>query len=133
MTANAKPTILIVHGGWHVPESYEKLTSALESAGYEVHVPRLPSTNDVRPPNADLSTDTVLVRSYAESLVRAGRTVVAIAHSYGGQVTSNSLYGLGIETRSAKGLKGGVSHLIYMTGYAVPEGISSKSHLDGVA
>lgn len=43
----AKPTLVIVHGGWHIPESYEKLVGALETAGYEVHCPRLPSTNQV--------------------------------------------------------------------------------------
>jgi len=44
-----KPTLVIIHGGWHVPESYEKLVVALEKAGYEVHCPRLPSTNQVCP------------------------------------------------------------------------------------
>ncbi|TGJ81573.1 hypothetical protein E0Z10_g7196 [Xylaria hypoxylon] len=122
MTAQTKPTIVIVHGGWHIPEHYDKLVTALESADYEVHVPRLPSTNGPRPPNADLDSDTALVRSYVESLVRAGRTVAAILHSYGGQVGSNALYGLGVDARAAQGLKGGVSHLIYMTAYAVPEG-----------
>lgn len=130
MSRYLKQCILIVHRGWHIPESYAKLTSALESAGYEVHVPRLVSANEARPPNADLSTYTALVRSYAESLIRAGRTVVAIAHSDGGQVASNSLYGLGTEERSAKGQKGGISHLIYMTEYAVLEGVSSKLRLD---
>jgi hypothetical protein len=43
----AKPTLIIIPGGWHVPESYEKLVGALETAGYEVHCPRLPSTNQV--------------------------------------------------------------------------------------
>lgn len=79
--------------------------------------------NEARPPNAGLSDDTGLVRSYVESLVRAGRTVVAIGHSYGGHVASNALHGLGADARAAKGLKGGVSHLIYMAGYAVPEGV----------
>lgn len=59
-----------------------------------------------------------------ESLVRAGRSVVAIAHSDGGQVASNALYGLGVDARAAKGLKGGVSHLVYMAGFAVPEGVA---------
>ncbi|KAJ2990995.1 hypothetical protein NUW58_g2690 [Xylaria curta] len=117
-----RPTLVIVHGGWHVPKSYNKLVVALEAEGYEVHVPRLPSTNQVRPPNADLESDTSLVRGYVESLVRAGRNVVALMHSYGGQVGSNALYGLGAETRAAQGLEGGVCHLIYMTAYAVPEG-----------
>lgn len=89
-----------------------------------MHCPRLLSANEVRPPNAGLSDDTALVRGYVESLVRAGRHVVAIAHSYGGQVASNALYGLGTDARAAKGLNGGVSHLIYMTGYAVPEGVA---------
>ncbi|KAI1641856.1 alpha/beta-hydrolase [Daldinia loculata] len=124
MATTTKPTIIIIHGGWHVPESYEDLITALELAGYEVHVPRLPSINQVRPPNADLSDDTALIRSYVESLVRAGRTVVALTHSYGGQVGTNALYGLGLEARSSKGLKGGVSRLIYMTAYAGTEGTS---------
>ncbi|KAG8163942.1 hypothetical protein KVR01_005860 [Diaporthe batatas] len=124
MATTTKPTILIIHGGWHTPASYEKLISALEASGYEVHCPRLLSANEVRPPNAGLADDTALVRSYAESLVRAGHRVVAIAHSYGGQVASNALYGLGTDARAAKGLKGGVSHLVYLCGYAVPEGIA---------
>jgi alpha-beta hydrolase superfamily lysophospholipase len=49
--AASKPTIVIIHGGWHVPESYEKLMSALRNANYEVHCPRLPSTNLVSSPH----------------------------------------------------------------------------------
>lgn len=89
-----------------------------------MHCPRLLSVNEARPPNAVLSDDTALVRSYVESLVRAGRSIVAIAHSYGGHVASNALYGLGIDARAAKGLKGGVSHLIFMAGFAVAEGVA---------
>lgn len=124
MSVTEKPTILIITGAFHVPEGYGKLTTALEEAGYEVHVPRLPSNNGTRPPNADLADDTALIRSYASSLVRAGRHVLVIAHSYGGQVCSNSLYGLGLEARSKQGLKGGVSQLIYMTAGAMVEGKS---------
>lgn len=43
MADATKPVIVIVHGAWHVPASYDKLTKGLEAAGYEVHVPRLPS------------------------------------------------------------------------------------------
>ncbi|KAJ4397569.1 hypothetical protein N0V93_001800 [Gnomoniopsis smithogilvyi] len=119
-----KPTILIITGAFHVPEGYAKLTAALEEAGYEVHVPRLPSNNGKRPPNADLADDTALIRSYASSLIRAGRHVLVIAHSYGGQVCSNSLCGLSVDARAARGLKGGVSQLIYMTAGAMVEGKS---------
>ncbi|EEA24321.1 hypothetical protein TMatcc_007408 [Talaromyces marneffei ATCC 18224] len=122
--AASKPTIVIIHGGWHVPESYEKLISVLRNANYEVHCPRLPSTNQSRPPNADLYTDSDLVRTYVSSLVQAGRSVVALLHSYGGQVGTDALVGLGQATRTKEGLSGGVSHLIYLAGYAVAEGVA---------
>ena len=79
-----KPTLILIHGGWQVPSTYSKFTMPLRSAGYEVHVPRLPSMNEMRPPNANLADDTKFIRAYVESLVDAGRTVVAIMHSYGG-------------------------------------------------
>ncbi|RYP66882.1 hypothetical protein DL771_007539 [Monosporascus sp. 5C6A] len=120
--ASSKPTLVLIHGAWHVPSSYYKLTSSLKHAGYEVHVPRLPSMNEARPPNTNLSTDTDLVHSYVESLVDAGRTVVAIMHSYGGQVGTNGLCGLGLASRSEKGLPGGVSKLIYMCAFAMLAG-----------
>ncbi|KAI2636667.1 alpha/beta-hydrolase [Xylaria nigripes] len=124
MAPETKPTLLIVHGAWHVPDHYYKLRDVLESQGYEVHIPALPSNNGMQPPNADMYTDILHVRGYAESLVRAGRTVVAILHSYGGQVASNALHGLGVEARAKQGRRGGVSHLIYMTAYALLEGMS---------
>lgn len=129
MAATTRPTILFVHGFWGVPATYGKLTNALRSAGFEVHIPRLPSMNESRPPNSDLITDSDLVRSYATSLVEAGRDVAVLMHSYGGQVGSNSLYGLSKKARSAKGLTGGISHLIYMAAFALPEG---KSMIDKV-
>ena len=120
--ADTKPTIVLIHGGWHIPSTYSKFTSLLKSAGYEVHVPRLPSTNETRPPNTDLNTDTAMIQGYVESLVDAGRLVVAIMHSYGGQVGTNALYGLGVKNRTERGLPGGVFHLIYMCAFALPEG-----------
>ncbi|KAK8003059.1 kinase-like domain-containing protein [Apiospora arundinis] len=126
-TSSRKPTIVIVHGGWHVPSSYSKLADLLRSSGLEVHIPRLPSMNEIRPPNSDLATDTQLIRSYVESLVEAGRSVIAVLHSYGGQVGSNALVGLGLEARAKAGLEGGVSHLIYMCAFAMPEGGSMVS------
>jgi dienelactone hydrolase len=60
--AAAKPTIVLISGAWHVSSTYPKLTDALKVAGYEVHAPQLPSVNGARPPNADLTTDTALIR-----------------------------------------------------------------------
>lgn len=84
MTADNKPTIVIIGGAFHTPASYNELASALRVSGFEVHVPPLPTCNGARPPNADLWDDTKLIHSYVESLILAGRTVVPIGHSYGG-------------------------------------------------
>jgi len=123
--ATTKPVIVLIHGGWHKPTTYEKFTDTLKSAGHEVEVPALPSMNGSRPPNADLNTDTAFIRNHVERLVNTGRTVVAIMHSYGGQVGTNALHGLGANARAGK--PGGVAHLIYMCAFALPEGKSMMS------
>ncbi|KAH7390821.1 Alpha/beta hydrolase fold-1 [Phaeosphaeria sp. MPI-PUGE-AT-0046c] len=123
------PTILLIGGGWHVPQSYHKLTTQLQSNGYKVHVPVLPSMNQSRPPTADLNTDTDHVRSFAADLVDKGLEVVVLMHSYGGQIGTNALHGLGLEVRAKEGRKGGVSHLIYLAASAFSEG---KAMIDGV-
>lgn len=86
--------VLLIGGGWHTPQSYSKLTKQLQSIGYEVHVPTLPSTRQSRPPNADLNTDTDHVRSVVESLVNKDLDLVVLMHSYGGQIGTNALHGM---------------------------------------
>jgi pimeloyl-ACP methyl ester carboxylesterase len=127
--STAIPQILIVGGGWHTPQGYEKLSEQLRSAGYDVHVPALPSVSASRPPTADLYSDTEHIRSVAVSLVEQGHEVVVLMHSYGGQVGTNALHGLGVESRRKEGKAGGVPHLIYLTAYAIVEG---KAMIDGV-
>lgn len=124
-----KPILVIIPGAFSSPECYSKLTSALEAHEYEVHVPSLLTNNESRPPNGDLKDDTALARSYVRSLITKGCSVVCIGHSYGGQVMTNALYGLGLEDRSAQGLEGGVSALIYLAGFALPEGQSTFDNL----
>jgi len=94
------PAILIIGGGWHTPQSYSALTKQLELAGYDVHVPNLPSMNGSRPPNADLANDTDHVRSIAEGLVNEGSDLVVFMHSYGGQVGTNALHGASVRCTS---------------------------------
>jgi pimeloyl-ACP methyl ester carboxylesterase len=100
--ASQAPVILVVGGGWHTPQSYHTLTTHLEYAGYAVHVPTLPSMNGSRPPNADLNSDTVHVRSVTKNHVEAGHDITVLMHSYGGQIGTNALYDLGLEHRKKK-------------------------------
>lgn len=127
--APTKPILIIIPGGWHVPSRYNKLQSALETAGYAVQIPALPSVSEARPPVAGLSIDTAFMRAYTEKLIDGGHTVAVIMHSYSGQVGTNALCGLGVDARKAEGKPGGVSQLIYMTAFAVTEG---KAMIDKV-
>ncbi len=119
-----KPTILIIAGAWHTPASYERLPTALRSEGYEVHVPQLPSITNTRPPVADLYADSAFIRSYATGLVEAGRSLIVLMHSYGGQVGTNALHGLSQHTRAQQCQPGGIIRLVYMCAFALPKGTS---------
>ncbi|KAH6665119.1 Alpha/beta hydrolase fold-1 [Halenospora varia] len=127
--ASDKPSIVLLHGGWHTPKTYSKLTTALNMAGYQVYTPQLPSISNERPPKSDLTTDTAFVRDYVTNLADLGETLIVLMHSYGGQVGTNSLYGLGINERAKEGKQGGVAQLIYMCAFALTEG---KSMVDKI-
>ncbi|KAH7086403.1 Alpha/beta hydrolase fold-1 [Paraphoma chrysanthemicola] len=127
--SDSTPVVLLIPGGWHTPQSYDKLTHILTVASYDVHVHSLPSMNGSRPPNADLASDTDHIRSVAKSLVDDGHEVVVLMHSYGGQIGTNALHGLGINQRKEQGLSGGVTHLIYLAAHVAQEG---KAMIDGV-
>ncbi|RAK93464.1 hypothetical protein BO79DRAFT_206450 [Aspergillus costaricaensis CBS 115574] len=124
----SKPEVVLVGGGWHYPESYVKFRTALESQlGLTVHVPQLPTMNGSRPPNADLYSDSDAIRQIVTELADAGRSLVVIMHSYGGQVGTNALAGLGAGVRKQQGLSGGVIQLIYVGAHALKEGKSGMS------
>jgi pimeloyl-ACP methyl ester carboxylesterase len=129
MSSPASPIVLIIPGGWHKPQSYIKLHDALGSAGFRVSMPELPSANGSRPPIADLATDTAHLRATVEELVKQGDEVIALMHSYGGQIGTNALASFSIANRQKAGLKGGVRDLVYMSACAVSEG---KSMMDMV-
>jgi len=70
------------------------------------------------------------MRKYVGDLVDSGRTVTVVMHSYGGQVGTNALYDMGVESRSRENLSGGVSLLIYMCAFALPENGSLMKKVD---
>lgn len=120
--ATSTPDIILVSGAWHQPESYAKFRIALEAQGLTVHIPRLTTMNGERPPTTDLYTDSAAIRKFVTGLADAGRSLVVLMHSYGGQVGTEAIAGLGAETRQQQGLSGGVVKLVYIAGVANEEG-----------
>jgi hypothetical protein len=43
--SHSKPVILLIAGGWCTPKRYSQLIQLPSSAGYDVHVPSIPSMN----------------------------------------------------------------------------------------
>ncbi|KAJ5094502.1 alpha/beta-hydrolase [Penicillium angulare] len=121
-TSLPKPEILLIAGSWHTPAQYTKFRTILESKGLTVHIPRLPTISSVQPPTADLTTDTEFIRKYVTELADAGRYVIILMHSTGGQSGTNALKDLGTESRVQKGLPGGVTRLVYISALACVEG-----------
>ena len=62
------------------------------------------------------------MRRLVEMLCDQGQTIIMILHSYGGVVGCNALEGLDVKTRAARGLKGGVAHLVAMAAHLHPRG-----------
>lgn len=78
------------------------------------------------PQTGDLHSDTAHIRKAAEAIIHTGHKLIALAHSYGGQVCSNALHGLGVQAQQTSTTNnnsaGGVAALVYMCSWALPEG-----------
>lgn len=122
MEAQTKPTIVLTHGIWHSPLTYAKLTNRLQSLGYELHAPFLPSCTGSRPPTASLKEDTQLVRRLLEMLTDQGKTIILVMHSYGGVVGCGAVQDLNVNTRKNQGKDGGVAHLVGLAAHLHPKG-----------
>ncbi|KAK3984058.1 hypothetical protein QBC44DRAFT_389642 [Cladorrhinum sp. PSN332] len=108
--ASSKPAILVIGGGWHTPDTY--IQQADPGPGNCWTRGSLPSPSFIErssPPTAGLAEGSANIRSYARKILDVGKQVVVVMHSYGGQVGTNSLYGLGLKARAQAGLPGGIS------------------------
>ncbi|KAI1377769.1 alpha/beta-hydrolase [Hypoxylon crocopeplum] len=119
--ASQKPVIVLIHGAFFAPLHYRKLIEPLRAQGYVVIAPPMPSTG---------LDDTAAGRTYVDDVKRLleylvpyldeGREAVVVGHSQGGIAASALTEGQTIEDRKAKGLKGGIRSVIYLTALAVP-------------
>src|SRR5215203_2658335 len=100
--ATAKPTIILVHGGWADGSSWGKVITILKNAGHRVIAVQLPLHN---------SADDIATVKRAIEL--AGGPVLLVGHSYGGFVITN-----------AGSNNPNVTGLVYVAAFAPDEGES---------
>ena len=127
MATDSKPAIVLVHGGWHVPQHYEVLLSRLSHQGFEVHYPILATCDEAIILTASMYDDAQIIRTHVIDLTDRGHEIILLLHSYGGVVGTEAAAGLSQTERAAKDLSGGITHLIYMSGYMLQVGESVAS------
>lgn len=114
------PVFVLLHGAWHSPRCWDALVKKLETAGHTAVAPALPSSGS-EPPKPDWNEDINLIRSTVSELVKEN-DIVVVTHSFSGMTGGTALDGLDKESCAARGLKGGVIRLVYITAFLVPEG-----------
>jgi pimeloyl-ACP methyl ester carboxylesterase len=101
--AQAKPTIVLVHGAWASSASWDGVIGRLESKGYTVDAPPNPLRS--------LMGDS---KSIADYLKTIHGPIVLVGHSYGGMVVTNAAYG-----------NPNVKALVYVDAFAPAKGEST--------
>jgi pimeloyl-ACP methyl ester carboxylesterase len=87
---SSKPTLLLVHGSWHGPWCWEKLTPVLERLGYPWASVALPSVGATPATMGTMEDDARAIEAAAAEI--AG-DVVVVAHSYSGVPATEATFG----------------------------------------
>lgn len=93
MHSAQKPTLVIVHGGWHDPSCFDFVRKPLEDDGYTCHVPALPSVGELSAFKTS-SDDVNIVHSIVKDCLAHGENVIVVGHSNGGLKANGALKGL---------------------------------------
>jgi hypothetical protein len=122
-----KPTILIVPGGFTLPELYEKVVNHVSSKGYPIHALHLPSVGYKTNRPGTMQDDAAFVSTEISKYADEGKDVVLVAHSYGGIPATESTKGLSKAERQRQGKSGGLVRLAYISCIILPVGESDAS------
>lgn len=117
-----KPAIFCLPGAWVSLAIYYPITEELRKHGYCAFGVMLPSA-DANPSHEDFGEDVKAVRDKLVQLVEdEQRDVVLVSHAYSGMLACEAPVGLGKKERKEKGLKGGVTRLVFVQAYVGAEG-----------
>ncbi|EXK26344.1 hypothetical protein FOMG_17087 [Fusarium oxysporum f. sp. melonis 26406] len=120
--ATTKPIIVLVHGAWQTAAQWHPLAQGLINSGFTVLKPQGASsgTNAVAIRGKTYQDDVAVIHSTIESHLSAGMEIVLVSHSYGGIPASAAAEGHQVHERAARGLPGGIKHVVYLAAFAFP-------------
>jgi pimeloyl-ACP methyl ester carboxylesterase len=126
-------TVLFVPGAWHTAAHLSPFCNLLHAHGYETSCPKLVSCGG--PASCKMQDDVDVVKRELERLLEGDVDIVVVGHSYGAVVvTEAALPEYSKTAREIRGRKGGVIHLLYMSGALLRLGMNSSDlRLDEVA
>lgn len=113
------PTLILIHGSWHRPNCYRKLTEPLQKEhGFKCISVTLASTNGSA--DSTFKDDLDITRAAIVGETTSGSDVVVIAHSYGGMVANSAIKGftkpkVGATNTSSSAVSSGFSHATIQT------------------
>lgn len=115
-----KPIIVIVPGSFHRPIHYRSIAEPLRAQGYEVLSFDLAVCGESVDPNLSFFDDAAVIKEHLLPLLDEGKKAVIVSHSYGSLPVSALIDGQTVAERTEKGLKGGISAVISIAGFAFP-------------
>ncbi|KAL6912616.1 hypothetical protein FSST1_010376 [Fusarium sambucinum] len=120
--AETKPIIVLVHGAWQTAAQWQPLAKVLTSDGFTVLQPQnATSGTDVAAIRGKTYRDDVsIIHSAIEPHLAASKEIVVVCHSYGGVPASAVAEGYQVHERRARGLSGGIKHIVYLAAFAFP-------------
>lgn len=128
----AKPTILLIPGACTESTCFDRLRPYLHRAGYETVAVSHPSANPTDPFAHDAETFALNVQNvYLQPLLDAGKDVLVYAYSSGGSQTGTNGPSWIKSEREARGEKGGVVGVVYMSCAPVPAGVDQLTFMGG--
>ncbi|KAI1036947.1 hypothetical protein LB505_011951 [Fusarium chuoi] len=132
-TNSEKPVIAIVQGAWHRASHYNGLVQSLTDKGFTVLQPDNVTAGSDKDIKGKTHLDDVeAIRQSLQPALDQGKRIVLVCHSYGGIPGSAAVEGYQVHEREAKGLSGGISHVIYIAAFALPvKGLSLLSAAGG--
>lgn len=127
-----KPVFVLVPGAAAPANIYRREIARFHDLGYEAETVATPSVGRRDPlPPATMDEDAVAVRNIALKYINQGKDVNIVTHSYGGVPGTEAIRGISKKVREAKGLKAGVSRIIYVTSVVLPVGAKMSDAFEG--
>ena len=116
---SVKPTVVIVPGAWHLPNSFSLLITELTQRGYPCEAIRNPSAG-ANPTDTNFFDDVSNLQKKLRTLLDNGRDVILVSHSYGGTVVAHALKNE-VELAEMQ-TNGRILSLVYIAAFALKPG-----------